>query len=240
MNKIKSLLEKAGCQTDLVGKICEALEDYKVTLREQYDIEYQNKVEQAKKVCIDETESHKRELARRVQIFCETKTAAIEAQLAKQSALSESEAMTKLKNIISLLEGIEPNGELNGQATAVIEKARLKIQQVNEEKQRAVEAVNRQTAIAEKVLKHNRQLTTENVKLKRLVEAEAITESHQLEQRKRIDIGRSKNQPVTTRKTLVENQSRQPVTNSESNVRIESGNRFGINDIAENMDEDLV
>ena len=134
MNKIKGLLEKSGCNPELVDKICESLEEYKVTLREQYDSEYKDRIEKAKKVCIEETEAHKRELARRVQIFCETKSAAIEAQIAKQSALSESEAVTRLKNIRSLLEGIEPNGELNGQATAALNKAKQKLSQLQEER----------------------------------------------------------------------------------------------------------
>ena len=85
MNKIKGLLEKAGCNPELVGGICEALDSYKSDLREQFEADYKHRVEQAKKVCIDETESHKRELAKRVQIFCETKAAAIEAAEAAET-----------------------------------------------------------------------------------------------------------------------------------------------------------
>ncbi len=237
MNKIKALLEKAGCKQDLVGNICEALEEYKTTLREQYDSEYKNRVEQAKKVCIEETEAHKRELARRVQIFCETKTAAIEAQLAKQSALSESEAVTRLKNIFSILEGIEPNGEPNGQSTAALNKAKLKIQQVSEERARAVEVANRQMAISEKALKENRRLATEVAELKRKLVG-SVAESKQPQDRKRIDEGRSATQPKTTRQTLLENQDRRP-TRKQPNIT-PATNRFGISDIAEGMDEDLV
>ncbi len=167
MDKIKALLQKAGVSAELAGQICESLDSYKKTLRERFEAEYAAKVDAAKKICIDETENHKRELARRVQIFCETKGAAVEASLAKQSALSESEALNKLRDIASLLQGHAPsNGaQNNGQPTAVIAKAKQKIQAVAEERNRAVDAANRANSLAEKMLKRNRLLET---RLKRL------------------------------------------------------------------------
>ena len=142
MDKIKSLLEQAGVKPELAKSICESLVQYKETLREQFESEYSSKVQEAKKVCIEETEAHKRELARRLQIFCEAKGAAIEAQLAKQSALSESEALTKLKTVKAVLEGIAINGGTTGQSTAVIERAKKHIRLANEEKKRAIEAAD--------------------------------------------------------------------------------------------------
>lgn len=237
--KIKTLLEKSGCNPELADSICVALEEYKTTLREQYDSDYQNRVEQAKKVCIEETEAHKRELARRVQIFCETKAAAIEAQLAKQSALSESEAVTRLKNIVALLEGVEPNGEPNGQSTAALEKAKLKIRQVNEERSRAVEVANRQMAISEKALKENRRLATENTQLKRQL-AGLVSESRQ-PSRRRLDEGRTSTQPMTTRQTLLENQDRRQPTRKTPNMKsVPTAGKLSIGDIAEAIDEDLI
>jgi hypothetical protein len=246
MNKIKALLEKAGCSPELVGGICEALETYKSSLRSMYDTEYKNRVEKAKKVCIDETESHKRELARRVQIFCETKAAAIEAQLAKQSALRESEAAVRLKGIVNLLEGIEPSAAQNGQSTAVVEKARRKMQQANEDKLKAIEVANRQTAIAEKVLKQNRKLATENAKLKKSIQegTSVVAEGKApVAQPKRIDAQRSVSAPVTSRPTILENQDRRPPRSNTTNVRsdVPAGRfGFGVNDIAANMDDDLI
>lgn len=231
-SKIKDLLVKAGCNQELTDSICEALEEYKATIREQYDHDYKNRVEQAKKVCLEETEAHKRELARRVQIFCETKAAAIEAQLAKQSALSESDASTRLRNIMSLLEGIEPNGQPNGQATAALEKAKLKMRQVNEERTRAVETANRQMAISEKALKENRRLAAENAELKRKLSSTPTRQPN----RSRIDESRSQGKPVTTRQTLLENQDRRQPKQNTKPIK----NRFSITDIAESIDEDLI
>lgn len=236
MEKIKNLLEQAGVKPELAKQICESLNTYKSTLREQFEAEYSAKVQEAKKVCIEETEAHKRELARRLQIFCEVKGAAIEAQLAKQSALSESEALTKLKTVKALLEGIAINGGTSGQSTAVIERAKKQVQLATEEKKRAIETANRQTAIAEKALKENRRLTTELAKLK---EQPAVTESKQPNQR--IDKGRKpQGKPVSTRATLLENQDPRPPAKPAKANTTRQGGGYGISDIAEMVDEDLV
>jgi hypothetical protein len=191
-----------------------------------------SKVEQAKKVCIEETEAHKRELARRVQIFCETKGAAIEAQIAKQSALNESEAMTKLTNIVNMLEGIEPNGKQNGEITATINKLKQKVKIANEAKTHAIELANRKTAIAEKALKRNRQLATaiKEMEDNKLTSKDQVVEESVQSQPKRIDSTRNAGRPKSTRATLVENQTRQTATSKPPR----SG--FNINSIAEDME----
>lgn len=240
MEKIKSLLVKAGCKPELVESICQSFDEYKTTLREQFENEYAAKVAQAKKVCLEETEAHKREQARRLQIFCETKSAAIEALLARQSALSESESQLKLKKVYALLEGIELNGEQNGQATAAMEKAKRQIQQLAEERARAIEKANRQNAIAEKILKQNRMLVTENNRLKELLGDEApVAESRQPARPARLDAGRANGQATTTRATIVENQDRRPpAPRTEPQVKTAgSRNGFGVSDVAAQMDD---
>ena len=246
MKKVLDLLTKAGCKVELVDAIGEALEEYKRSINEQFEADYSAKVEEAKKICIEETDAHKRELARRLQIFLETKDAAISATLIRQSALSESEAMTKLRDVKSLIEGIEVNGHSNnGQTTAVVETAKRKIQQLAEERDQAIATANRQNTIAEKVLKRNRQLVSENAKLKALQNGNGettVVESRVHGQPQRIDGGRRTQQPTTTRSTIVENQTlRSPAKPAQNNTKVE-GTRggFGVNDIAATMDEDLV
>jgi hypothetical protein len=237
MDKIKALLEKAGVKPELAAQVTEALEKYKKTLREQFEQEYSGKVQEAKKVCIDETEAHKRELARRLQIFCEAKGAAIEAQLAKQSALSESEALAKLQSIRGFLEGIN-HGETNGQSTAVVAKAKKQIQLATEERKRAVEVANRQTAIAERALKENRRLATEVAQLKQGAPAKKQIAEGKGQKPKRIDKNRKKaGKPVSTRATLLENQDPRPPARPNPKPQPDG---FGVTDIAANMDEDLV
>jgi hypothetical protein len=240
VNKIKALLEKSGCKPELVDRIVESLASYKNTTREEYRSEYANKLEQAKRICIEETESHKRELARRLQVFCETKSAAIEAQLAKKSALNETEAVSKLKNIRSLLEGIQPNGTHNSQVTAALRKAKRQLQVATEGRQKAVEMANRKIAMAEKIIKRNSSLVMENSRLKEKVQ-NLVTESRisRSTGSRRIDGGRSRQQrPITTRPTLLENQTRKsPPRNTP---KISNRGDFSVADIAGSMDEDLV
>lgn len=241
MEKIQALLKKAGVKPELAAKICESLNNYRTTLREQFETDYAAKVEQAKKVCIDETEAHKREISRRTQIFCETKAAAIEATLAKTSALNESEALTKLTNIAGLVAGLEPNGGSNGDATAVIAKLKQKAQVANEDTKKAVALANRKTAIAEKALKQNRTLTTENTQLKRRM-GKPVAESRQKNGKKRrIDTSRKGGQAQSTRATLTESQDRRPPAQSnQPNTKTAGNTDYSVGGIANRMDEDLI
>jgi|2_EtaG_2_1085320.scaffolds.fasta_scaffold00165_2 hypothetical protein len=244
MDKIKALLGKAGVNGELASRIVGSLESYKTTLREQFEQEYAGKVEQAKRVCIEETETHKRELARRLQIFCETKGAAIEAQLAKSSALNESEALSKLTAVRALLEGITLNGEPNGAVTAGLEKSKKQVKVAVEQRDRAVETANRQTAIAEKALKKNRVLATENAQLKKRRSGKPVTEGKQKKSRRIDGTRKGARQPVSTRPTLVESQDRRPPKQKKnphvSGTGNGQGNGYGISDIASQVDEDLV
>lgn len=246
MEKIKALLQKAEVSPELASKICESLEKYKSSVAESEKAQYNKKLEEAKKVCVEETEAYKRELARRLQTFCETKGASIEAALAKQSALRNSEALATLTSVRDLLEGIEPSGAQNGATTATIEKAKRKILAVTEEKNRAVKASNRSSAIAEKTLKRNRQLEAELRSLKsQLSEASQITEGRQRVkgqggqrrgQPRRLDSQRRGGKPQSTRPTLLESQDRRPAQRKPQNT----GAPQTIDDIANMMDGDLV
>ncbi len=246
--KILDLLTKAGCKPELVATIGESLEQYKNTVREQFEADYTAKVAQAKKVCIEETEAHKRELSRRLQVYLETKSAAIDAHLQRQSALNESEAVAKLRNLKSLLEGVqvESNGaSQNGAVPAVVEKAKQKIQQLSEERDQAVALANKRTAIAEKVLARNRELVTENARLKSQGNGgkQPVTEGRVAPQgQQRIDGTRRAAQPVTSRPTIVENQDRRPAAPAQGGNIRQQGNKggFGVTDIASQMDEDLL
>ncbi len=249
MQKILDLLTKAGCKPELVNAIGESLEQYKTTtettIKEQYEADYVAKIAQAKKVCIDETNTHKRELTRRLQIFLETKAAAIESHHARQLAIGESEAMTKLREVRALLENVELNGQDNGQAKAVIESAKRKIQQLSEERDQAVAKANRQNAIAEKVLRRNRQLVSENTRLKVGGVRRPMTEGKEVNGSSRIDASRRAQSPTTTRPTIVENQTRRPPPKqTKPNERAEEpvgrGAGFGIDTIAAQMDEDVI
>jgi hypothetical protein len=202
-----------------VSSIVDTLVQYKDTVREEYEQTFKARVEQAKKVCVEETEEHKREMARRLQIWCETKSAGIEAHVAKQAAMNESKAVAKLNSLASVLHGYQPNSVANGQNSAALGKAQRKLQQVNEEKQKLSEVANRQTAIAEKALKENRRLSAQVQQMQK-----QLQESTQSAERstRRIDESR--------RATRRPAKGQPPVANRS----------VGISDIASHMDSDLV
>lgn len=249
MDKIRDLMLKAGCKPELVDQIVESLNTYKSTLQEQFEADFTAKVEQAKKVCIEETEAHKRELSRRLQVFLETKSAAIDAHLQRQSALNESAAVSKLRNLKSLLEGVQVEqnaAALNGQVTpAVVENAKRKIQQLTEERNQAVAVANKKNSIAEKVLKHNRELTTENARLKSQLNGarQPVAEGRGAPRgAQRIDGSRQATRPTTSRPTIVENQERRPAAQNQQGQTRPAASKggFGVVDIAGSMDEDLI
>lgn len=234
MERILSLLEQAGCKADLIDAIGQSLVEYKDNIREQFEADYTAKVAAAKKICLEETEGYKRELARRLQIFLETKNVAIENQLIKQSALNESAAMAKLQNVKALLEGVAVNGQ-DGGHTAALENAKIKIRQLTEERNKAIELANKRNAIAEKVLQRSREIIAENAKLKAIAAKPTIAESHtRVAKPTRLDLNRKSTTPTTTRSTIVENQTRQPAPQPKVNSQ-----GFGINDIAAGIDEDI-
>lgn len=238
MDKIVALLEQAGISPELSDKISESLLHYKESVREQFQRDYAAKVEQAKRVCIEETEAHKRELARRVQIFCETKGSAIEAQIARQSALNESAAVSRLNQIAGMLNGIGHNGDPNGGVT--VAKYKRKLALAVEDKKRAVEMANRKNAIAEKALKRNRQLTTElrSLQEQRPLRTKSVTESRQ-STTGRIDMNRGNGRARSTRATMLESQDRRPVQRNTNNVT-GAGTGYNIASIAAQVEEDLI
>lgn len=206
MDKIKTLLEKSGCNPELTDKIVESLSKYKETVRNEFQRDYDAKIAEAKKVCLEETESHKRELARRLQIFCESKSAAIDAELARKSAINESETETRLTKIKQALEGVSSGPVINGDIKTKLQQAKRQIKLANESKEQAIAKANRQIAVANKVLQRNKTLMKENSELKK--NAKVLAESRTSKRPTRLDSGRRTNKPSTARPTIVENQQR--------------------------------
>ena len=232
MDKIKTLFEKAGVKPELAQQICESLEAYRTSVKQKLEEDHKAKLDQAKKICVEETEAHKRELARRLQIFCEAKGAAIQAHLMKQAVIGESNASTKLRHIKDALTGVSAT---NGSSAVAADVRQLKI--VKEERKKALEVANRQTQLAEKALRRNRELIKQISEL--TDRSRSVVKENRDQQRptRRIDTGvrKTQAQPNTTRPTLVESQTRtsrqaQPQRTAVSNV----GN---IQEIAANVDE---
>ena len=196
-DKIKALMLKSGLSEDATAGLCEAIDTHISERYARQDAEFNAKLERAKTICIGETENHKRELARRLAIFAEAKGNAIETTIAKQSAIKESAAFAKLKDIQAMLHGVELNGD--GNLRAEVTELKRRVQGLSEERNKAIEQANRANAIAEKVLKRNRVLEAQRATP---VKTEARTVAKPIQ--------KTGGRPTTTRPTLVENQTRSP------------------------------
>jgi len=163
MDKIRELLEKLGSK-ELATQIIESFEGHEKTLRETLDKEYKARLDKAKEVCLEEVETYKNDLARKAQIFFESRADKIEQQIAKQVAIRESAAESKLKETKAILEDIEVEAD-NGQAKADLKALQDKvanlskaIKSITEAKEQAELKANRAHEVAEKTLKRNRDL----------------------------------------------------------------------------------
>ena len=213
-DKIKALMLKSGLSQEATNGLCEAIESHLSERYARQDAEFNAKLSKAKQVCVEEVESHKRELARRIQIFCEAKGQAIESTIAKQTAIKESAAFAKLKDIQALLAGVELNGEQNGALRAEISQMKNRVTKLNEERARAIEKANRANAISERLLKRNGIL---EAKIGRAPVQESKTQTRPTTPAKK-----QGGRPVTTRPTLVENQTRTAHATKDSGFSPES------------------
>jgi len=212
MEKIKQLMAKCGLSEELSTDLMDALENYKTTVQESLDKQYAERLNRAKTVCESEVKAYKAEIARRMQIFCEAKATTIEATVAKQASNKDTEAITKLNKIYSLLEGIELEGQQDGELKATHEKLQKAYLQLEENKKRAIDKANKQTQLAERVLKRNRELERRNAAMAesvtKLQQAKVVSESRNPAQPNRIDKSRNSGTPQTTRPTLTESQAK--------------------------------
>ena len=238
LEKINGLMVECGLSAESAGKICEAIMNYTGTYKATLDEQYTAKLEAARKICIEETEAHKLETSRRVQVFLEARTEQIEQSIANKVAVKEGEAMRTLTNVQGLLEGIPAGGDLALKESN--SKLRSQLVKITEERNTAIAKANRQTEIANKVLKRNRIAESKLATIE--ASNKTISEDRKPAQRttKRIDGERRGGQPSTTRPTIVENQDRRaPIDTRRSNVK-SNGGQSGIltpSQIAESISE---
>lgn len=222
MDKIKALMEKCGLSTEAADAICEAITVHTNAIKESLEVEYAKRTETAKRICIEETEQHKAELARRLQIYCEARSTAIDQIIARQSQAKEGQAVDLLEQVKGLLEGVSVSDD-SGMRREVM-SLREEVDQLKKERNAAISKANRQTEIAEKVLRRNRLLENKMVSLE--TEQVTVNESRRQQQSQRIDGGRRSGQPTSTRRTLNENNDRrEPIDNRNgANTRTANAN----------------
>jgi hypothetical protein len=123
------------------------------------------------------------------------------------------------------------------EVTAALNKARKQLQMMKESQQKTEAAAKRRVQIAQKVLKSNRQLVSENTMLKQRLQA-GLAPAPQ-KGPKRLDEGRQKSRPVTTRATILENQDNRPAPQTRAQ-KPQGNGVFGVNEIASVMDDMVI
>lgn len=221
MEKIRALLAKCGLSQEASDALCEAFEQHETQLRERVEEEFTTRIDAAKRICIEETEAHKAEISRRVQIFLEANTSRIEQHIARQAMNREGQAIGLLEQVKGLIEGVSISPD---ESNAELKKLRGAVKKLAEERDQAVKVAKRQQNIAENVLKRNRDLEKQ-VALSEQEERPAprrapVNEARGNGGNRRIDQNRQQGRTNTTRRTLAESQERNaPGDNREGNVR---------------------
>jgi outer membrane murein-binding lipoprotein Lpp len=235
MEKIRELIKDIGASNELAEQICEQLERW----IQAKDGEYQKKeealnesfkqrLERAKKVCVEEVDKEKRNIAQKVEVYLESKANSVERAMTKQRALEESKAVNNLKKVKAILEGIELNGGINRAEydKAVTEMAKLKrsLATLSESRDQAIAKANRATKIATGVLKKNKILEDKLRKNGVIAEEKAPAKEKNLQE---IAEEKKSATPQSTRRVIAENQ----VTKTEE-VKEEKPGRGSVGDLS--------
>lgn len=157
MDKIIQLLKEIGASDELAGAITEELQAYDREIHDKYQEVYKAKLQKAKEVCVEEVENHKIDLANKVSIFLESKSAQIEKRLEQQRAIEEGDAMSKLRTVREITENIEVASDAEIKSLkAKFEKLVKENAKLSEDKKRAEVAANRANEMALSIIRETK------------------------------------------------------------------------------------
>lgn len=237
MEKLKELLQKAGASAELSNEIVEAFDAYKAQLKNDADRLFEQRLQKAKEVCQQIVEEEKERLARKVAVFLESKARKIEEAAERHRKIEESEASAMLRQVEALVTGRDLNDGVGGDdrklqaAKTTITRLQEQLANLSEERDLAIAKSNRAHKIAERALSRNHELEShlregsdfidkkkaEAAEKKGKKEEPEATETPVEESRKtprkskRLDESRKTSaKPKSTRKTLVESQTKPP------------------------------
>lgn len=201
MDKLKELFQQLGGSDELVQALSEELSRYGEELKEQYDRDFDVRIQKARQICLEEVQKEKAALARKVSIFLESKLEAFEKAAEKQRLQEDTEASNKLKHMRALLEDIalEDNGQSRELQDTKKQMARLNkaFKTLKEERDVAVRKANKANEIALKTLKKNRLLESK-------VKADDVLAETKTKGNKKVV---SEGKKPQKKKTLTENRS---------------------------------
>jgi len=156
MQKIREIVKQIGGSDQLADQLVEAVEGHVGEERKKLQEEFQAKIQQAKQVCLREVAEEKQRMARKIEIFIESKVAAIERSAGKTRAIEESAAVAALRQVRKAL-GVDDGNSAELQALQR-KLARIAEQTaaLKEERDLAVDKANKANAIAVKALRRVR------------------------------------------------------------------------------------
>lgn len=157
MDKLKGLLKQMGASDELVGQLIGEMNAWKAETEKSLNEAYEARLAKAKKVCFEEVTRTKAEMARKVEIFLEAKTSVVEREARKQAAIGESASAKTLRELKSLLEGVEIGKEAK-EHQAEIKALQEQLAVVEEQKVAAENKAIKSNTIAMKVLERNKVL----------------------------------------------------------------------------------
>jgi hypothetical protein len=201
MDKIRELLKQLGASDECSTAILSEMNSFKKRTEAHSDRLFEERLEKAKQICLEEYEKEVIKLAKKVEIFLEARVSTIDREARKQAAIGESEATKTLRELKHLLEGVPIDGHAKeiqaakGQTRAL----KVKLDKVLGENRSLQEQVRKTNTIAMKVLKRNRILESKR--------DGSVTESRKSAKKVRLESLRTKSQtPNTNRKVLTESQ----------------------------------
>ena len=212
MTKIKDLLKQLGASEELTESILNELKDYRETTRQQLDEEFIARLEKAKQVCLEEFGKEKTKLARKVEVFLESRVNAIDREAQKQSAIGESEATKTLRDMKCLIEGVDIGSAAKDVQAVKGEMGALRhrLGQVMEEKTQFKEQAQRANQIAMKALERNKVLESTTSGQATVTESKKTKEPAKLE-----SLRTAGGKPKTQRRVLTETVARESKTKYE-------------------------
>lgn len=209
MDKIKDLLKQLGASEELSTQIISEMLAYKDREKSRLDETFKTRLERAKQVCLEEFEAEKQKMARKVEVFLESRVNQIDREARRQSAIGESESTKMLRDVKCLIEGI-PVGGTGKEIQAVKEsenRLRARLDQALKECKTLKEEAERANNIAMKVLERNRILEGK-------VSTKNVTESKNKKGFKSVRQESAK--PKTSRPVLTESQVTAKKTTTQS------------------------
>lgn len=173
LQKVAALLKQMGISEEASKEFTSVCESWYNEEKDKLQQEYRVRLEKAKKLCVEEVEAHKANLSRGVKMFLEGQGDVIRKASEKRAAIAESEAVDKLKQITSLLGGIDVNGAANAQAMQAESKKNAELvnqvaglsEAISREKAKSAKlgelsekSLNRQRELEKTVTEHTRLL----------------------------------------------------------------------------------